>query len=152
MLTQKESVFQACAGFGFDCGEFKPTKDQLQNIYQCVTDSIVNGQTAFSDEAKLKYSTSELIRTKYVPGMVSNWLRKDVRLNGGEPYVTKSPGSRAGSGDEQLKNLKALKSLHPEHSEAIDEQIAVRLKELNVGKAKSVEVDMSKIPDLSLIH
>src|SRR5665213_2102450 len=148
MLTQKECVFQACADYGFDCGEFKPSKDQLKTIYQLVTDSIVNGETAFSDEAKLKYNTPELIRTKYVPGMVSNWIRKDTRLNGGDVYVAKNPGSRAGSGDEQLKNLKALKSLHPEHSEAIDVEIQARLAELGKNKpVKQVVVDYDKIPE-----
>ena len=43
---------------------------------------------------------------KYVPGLLNNWLRKDKRLNGGETYRIKNPGSREGSGDKKLKNLK----------------------------------------------
>ena len=148
MQTQKECVYGiVCAVTNLELGTSKaePTKEQLQQIYEMVTTEIVAGNVNYDFETA-KNKTPEDIRAKYVPGMVSNWLRKDLRLNGGEKYETKNPGSRMGSGDEQLKNLKALKSLHPEHSEAIDEQIAVRLKELNVSK-KVVEVDMSKIPD-----
>jgi len=145
MQTQKACVFAVCESMDCGNGKFSPSKEQLKEIYEMVTASIVSGETAFSDEAKAKYSTPELIRTKYVPGMVSNWLRKDLRLNGGEKYETKNPGSRAGSGDEQLKNLKALKSLHPEHSAAIDEQIAVRLAE--IAPKKTVTVDLDKIPE-----
>jgi hypothetical protein len=134
-----------------DCGtgKFSPTKEQLQVIYEMVADSIVRGETAFSDEAKLKYNTPELIRSKYVPGMVSNWLRKDTRLNGGEVYVTKDPGSRAGQGDEVLKNLKALRATLTEsaHIAAVDSEIESRKLVLAAAKVKSVEVDLAKIPE-----
>src|SRR5665213_3227929 len=99
MLTQKECVYSAITGlFGgeYSSEAVKLDKDMLKEVYECVTEQIVLGNCAFSDDAKLKYSTPELIRTKYVPGMVSNWIRKDTRLNGGEPYVIKNPGSRAG--------------------------------------------------------
>ena len=152
MKTQKESVFGAVTSLGFDgAGEFKPTKDQLKEIYQIVSDEIVAGDVAFSDDAKVKYNTPELIRSKYVPGMVSNWIRKDTRLNGGEKYETKNPGSRAGRGDEVLKNLKGLRGTlsDAEQIAAVDVEITNRTNELNAAKAskKSVQVDLSKIPD-----
>ena len=79
--------------------------------------------------------------------MVSNWIRKDLRLNGGEKYETKNPGSRAGQGDDQLKNLKALKAQHPEHATEIDVEIAKRVAELGLAKKKNtVTVDLDKIP------
>jgi hypothetical protein len=142
MQTQKECVYGiVCEVCGVDGAR---SKEQLQQIYEMVTTEIVAGNVNYDFE-NAKNKTPEDIRAKYVPGMVSNWLRKDLRLNGGEKYATKNPGSRMGSGDEQLKNLKALKSLHPEHSAAIDEQIAVRLAE--IAPKKTVTVDLDKIPE-----
>jgi hypothetical protein len=148
MKTQKECVFGAIVQlFGFDGGVFKPTKEQLKEIYELVTDDLAAGNAAFSDDAKAKYSTRDLIRKEYVPGMVSNWIRKDLRLNGGEKYETKNPGSRAGQGDEQLKNLKALKAQHPEHAAEIDVEIEKRVAELGLAKKKQVVVDYDLIPE-----
>jgi hypothetical protein len=147
MKTQKECVFGVISGLvGEVTGVFKPNKEQLKEIYEMVTDDIVAGNVNFSDDAKAKYNTRDLIRKDYVPGMVSNWIRKDLRLNGGEKYETKNPGSRAGQGDEQLKNLKALKAQHPEHAESIDVEIAKRVLELGLAKKKTVEVDYDLIP------
>ena len=148
MKTQKECVFGIITElFGEVNGVFKPSKEQLKEIYELVTDDLAAGNAAFSAEAAAKYSTRDLIRKDYVPGMVSNWIRKDLRLNGGEKYETKNPGSRAGQGDEQLKNLKALKAQHPEHSDEIDVEIAKRVAELGLAKKKVVEVDYDLIPE-----
>jgi len=141
MKTQKECVFSVITGLFEVNGKFSPSKTDLQQIYEIVTDEIAAGSVAFSDEAKAKYSTRDLIRKDYVPGMVSNWIRKDLRLNGGEKYETKNPGSRAGSGDDVLKNLKALKAQHPEHADDIDVEIAKRVAELGLTKVKTVEVN-----------
>lgn len=148
MKTQKESVYQVIVAlFGHDGGEFKPSKENIKEICNLVTEDIVSGNVSFSDDAKLKYPTPTDIRTKYVPGMVSNWLRKDTRLNGGEKYETKNPGSRAGQGDEVLKSLKGLKQLHPEHAAEIDLEIAKRVEELGLKKKQQVTIDLDKIPD-----
>lgn len=146
--NQKEGVFSAIVElFGFSGGKFVPTKDQRKELIECVTEGIMSGFIEFSEEAKAKYVTKDDVRG-YVNGMVSNWLRKDVRLNGGEKYVTKNPGSRAGQGDEVLKNLKALRTTLTEadHIAAVDLEIEARTAELAKSKAKTVTIDMDKIP------
>jgi hypothetical protein len=151
MLTQKEGVFNAIVElFGFVPAKgvvFDPTKEQRKEIIELVSVEITEGRVDFSAEAKAKYNSFDLVKG-YVNGMVSNWLRKDTRLNGGDAYVTKNPGSRAGQGDETLRNLKALKATLTEasHIEAVDEEIAKRTAEIAASKAKTVQVDMSKIP------
>lgn len=149
MMSQKEGVFQAIVElFGFTGGTFAPTKEQRKEIIEVVTVGICDGNIEFSAEAKAKYKTPADVKG-YVNGMVSNWLRKDTRLNGGEKYVTKNPGSRAGQGDTTLTELKKLKSTLSDASQlaAVDEAIETRKSELASEKAKSVTIDMSKIPD-----
>lgn len=156
MQSQKASVYAAVlVVMGLDDGHsglVELSKEQRKEVIGLVTSSIMNGETEFSDEARTKYDTTDKVKT-YTNGLVSNWLRKDVRLNGGDKYVAKNPGSRAGSGDEVLKNLKALKSTltDVEHVAAVDDEIAKRTAELATAKAKTVAIDESKIPE-SLRH
>lgn len=149
MQSQKQSVYAAvCSVLAIgDVNELvKLTKEQRGAVIEMVTTSIIDGSTEFSAEAKVKYATRDDVKG-YVNGMVSNWLRKDTRLNGGAKYETKNPGSRAGSGDEVLKNLKALRAQHPEHAEAIDVEITKRIAEIAATKAKTVTIDIDKIPE-----
>lgn len=149
MQSQKQAVFSVvCAVIGEFEGKAELTKDQRKQVIEMVTDSITSGETEFSAEAKTKYDNRDKVKG-YVNGMVSNWLRKDERLNGGEKYVTKNPGSRAGQGDEVLKNLKALKTTltDKDHIAAVDEEIAKRTAELAAEKAKTVTINVDKIPE-----
>lgn len=152
MISQRQAVFTAVVSvLGLDNdfnGLAEPTKEQRKSIIEMVTDGIQSGSVDFSDEAKAKYSTREKV-SGYVNGMVSNWLRKDVRLNGGEKYVTKNPGSRAGQGDEVLKNLKALltQQTTDANKAAVQAEIDKRKAEIQASKAKTVTIDASKIPD-----
>lgn len=84
----------------------------------------------------------------YVSGLQSNWLRKDKRLNGGTQYVAKNPGSRAGSGDAQLKAMRALMTTLTTESEKAEVQayIDARVSEISVSKAKKVTIDFSALP------
>lgn len=123
------------------------TKEQRAQIVNMVTEGILSGDVTFSDSARAKHNTADKVRT-YVSGMVNNWHRKDERFNGGIKYQPKNPGSRAGSSDPEIKNLKLLlKSGRLDDKQAaiaqarIDEKTA----ELRAEKAK-VDVDFDAIP------
>lgn len=94
-----------------------------------------------------KYPTEKELKT-YVLGLMSNWYRKGKELNGGVVYEAKNPGSRAGSGDPQLKNLKTL--LAQTEVEADREEIQMyidqRIAEVTTSKAKSKVIDFSVLP------
>lgn len=151
MSSQKDGVFAAvCLVLGakeFD-GEVKPSKEQRAKIIDLVTDGIVAQEIEFSAEAREKYKTRDDVKG-YVNGMVSNWLRKDKRLNGDVEYKAKNPGSRAGQGDTVLTELKKLKSTLTDKDQlkAVDEAIEERKATLAAEKAKSVVVDITKIPE-----
>lgn len=151
MKSQKEAVFNAIVElFGHDGqSAFEATKEQRAQIIEMVTTGISNGTVEFSADAKAKYDTEAKVKG-YVSGMVSNWLRKDTRLNGGEKYVTKNPGSRAGAGDEVLKNLKAFKTTLGDDEAAIaavDAEIEKRQAFLKSQKQKEVKINIDLLPE-----
>ena len=151
-MKQNDAVFQAvCSVFeqdGFD-GAVELTKQQKDSVVSIVTEGILNGSVDFSTEAKAKHDTDAKVKA-YTNGMVSNHLRKDKRLNGGEKYEAKNPGSRSGNGDEQLKALRALKSTltSTEDIEAIDQAIGTRLAEIQSAKAKpTAPININALPE-----
>ena len=156
MMNQKTAVYEATMAtlaekqIDFTDGENLSqvmTKDLRKDVVSIVTAAFVAGEVELSAEAKAKYSDEAKVKA-YASGLVNNWHRKDTRFNGGEKYVAKNPGSRAGSGDSVLKNLKALRSTRTDEAEltAIDEAIAKRTIEVAADKAKKITVDMDKIP------
>jgi hypothetical protein len=76
-------------------------------------------------------------------------LKKDPRLNGDVKYVAKNPGSRAGQGDSTLKELKKLMTIVSDADQrvAIEAAIETRKSEIATEKAKTVTLDLTKIPD-----
>jgi hypothetical protein len=100
---------------------------------------------ASSESNRMKLANPNLLKS-YVNGLVNNWYRKDPRFNGNTKYEAKNPGSRQGSGDEQLKALKALKTKLLAEGEAdnaavVDGYIAKRIAELEAAKIKVVNMD-----------
>lgn len=142
-MTQKEAVFQAVKNvLGSQEGAYNPSKEQRSAINAILFEGFKEGKIELGrvfDDSELK---------NYVSGVLSNWLRKDTRLNGGMKYVSKNPGSRAGSGDEQLKELKKLLSTvtTDEEKAEIQTYIDARLTEINASKKKSVVINYSALP------
>lgn len=151
MKSQRESVFaavcQVLSTTSFN-GEVKLTSEQRKEVIDTVAHELNAGDVQLSEDARAKFDTFEKIKV-YTSGLVSNWLRKDTRLNGGSKYEAKNPGSRAGQGDEMLKNLKALRSQLTDsaHIAAVDEKIAERTAEIATSKAKTVSIDINSIPE-----
>jgi hypothetical protein len=77
--------------------------------------------------------------------LVNNWVRKDTRLNGGTKYIPTNPGSRTGSGDEKLKNLRILLTMVPDDVKpAVQVEIDKRVEEL---KPKAQDINLEMIPE-----
>lgn len=116
------------------------TKEQLDTVHNLVIAGFQRG-----DATKNSGGSDEVSLRKYVPGLVNNWVRKDLRMNGGTKYEAKNPGSRTGSGDEKLKNLKALLAVvtDPEAKIAVQAEIDKRIEELK----PKVEINEALIPE-----
>jgi hypothetical protein len=140
-MNQREAVFQAVtAVVGHIDGPVEPTREQRAQVNAILVEGFKSGTIELGRE----YSESEL--KAYVSGLQSNWLRKDPRLNGGVKYQAKNPGSRAGSGDPQLKALRALRSTLTDPAEIaeVDGYIATRQAEL--AKHNAPTIDLSALP------
>lgn len=105
-----------------------------------------------SGNITLKKEKTENEIKKYIPGLQTNWINKDPRLNGGTHYITKNPGSRAGSTDPQVKALRQLlaKVETEEEKAEIQGYLNDRLSEIQASKPakakKAVQIDYSSLP------
>lgn len=151
MLNQKTAVFNATCSVleqeSFDSA-VQATKEQRAAIIEIVTEGFANGEVELSPKAAAKYDTTAKLKG-YTNGLVSNWHRKDLRLNGDIKHTIKNPGSRAGSGDAVVRELKKLRSTFTEQGQidAVDVEIEKRMAVIKAEKAKDVEIDMSLIPE-----
>lgn len=138
-VTQKEAVFHAVMNVvgEFD-GACNPTSEQRKVINQILFTGFREGTI----EYKGTVPTDQKLR-EYVSGLQSNWLRKDKRLNGGVQYEPKNPGSRAGSGDSQVKAMRALLSTQtdPVRRAEIQSFIDKRLAEIKPTKATALSAE-----------
>jgi hypothetical protein len=145
MKNQKEAVYSAVVSTTtVDNNTATPSKEERAQIVAIVAAGFEAGEVMMSESACVKYLGNAVELKKYTSSLVNNWLRKDTRLNGGAKYVTKSPGSRAGSGDELIKNLKALRATLSDDDKIaqVTEAIMARQAEIKVVTAPPVDLDL----------
>ena len=149
MLTQKEVVYNAVTSImgsdfkaGINCAEwFKANPTAKTTLQAVVLEAFTSGKCEIKNE-------QDNMKT-YVSGLITNHLKKDIRLNGGSKYVAKNPGSRAGIVDPQVREarklLKTLESgsIAAEKTEAFIEN---RVRELKASK-KSIDIDVEALPE-----
>ena len=129
------------------------TKEDKRAIAMAVAEGMLAGEVELSDAARAKYGESiESLVSKYVVGMVTNWFNKSLQLNGGVKYETKNPGSRAGSSDEEVRELRKLRKHleglgNAEGIAKVDEAIAERLAAIAGASAKPIEIDAARLPE-----
>ena len=162
-MNQREAVFNAVTSVfkdndvqfeeGMNAGELL-TKEMRSDVIGIIVSGINEGTVEFSENAQTKYDTDQKKRA-YTSGLVSNWLRKDKKLNGGIAYKPKNPGSRVGSADPKLKALRQLKKqfdgVDAEKAAEIQTHIDNRVSEIQAEKAKNIEIDLSVL-DSDLIE
>jgi hypothetical protein len=116
------------------------TVETLVKMFQSGSVDLKSGaDEKLANPAKLK---------SYVVGLLNDFLRKDKRVNGGEAYTPKAPGTRAGSSDETIKELRKLRKAQEGNAEAvalIDKEIEERLASMT-KKVSAPKIDYSKIP------
>lgn len=136
-MNQRDAVFNAvlsAVGGSID-GAVTLTKEQKEQVHTELVAGFVAGTIEF------RGTNTEAGFRKYVPGLVNNWLRKDKRLNGGEKYIPKHPGSRAGSGDESLKAMKLLLSTVQDASARSDIEKEIEKRKLELKPKQEINVD-----------
>ena len=144
---QKDAVFEAIAavkGTNTFAAAVELSKDERGTVMAAILAGLNSGNIEFggdlNDKGKL---------TAYVSGLVSNWLRKDKRLNGNTTYVPANPGTRTGGADDAVKAMRTLLSVTDDETakKEIQEEIEKRVAAL---KPKP-EINVAALPD-SLKH
>ena len=126
------------------------TKDDKRRVAELIADGMLRNEIELSPEARSKYTgTRDGLISKYVMGMVTNWWNKSKELNGGVKYETKNPGTRAGSGDEILRELRELRKHlvsvnNTEGVTKVDQAISDRMSEIT---PKTREINSNLIPE-----
>lgn len=141
-MNQKEAVYKAVVAVtGYEGGEpCEPTREQRAEIQAILVEGFKSGQI------QLDRSYTERELKVYVSGLLSNWLRKDKRLNGDVDYQPKNPGSRSGSGDPQLKALRALMSTLTDPADRAEVQQHIDARVAEIERSRAPEIDFSKLP------
>lgn len=155
MHSQKEAVYVAVKDILEANGKSIKTTEPVAlsiseraAVVQYIADLIASSQAYFSPNAAAKYSTEKDIK-KYVSGLVSNWLRRDPRLNGGSASAVASQSESKKEPDTVLKNLKNL--LHnvkgnPEAEAEILKEIEKRSAGIKADKIAG-KIDKDSIPE-----
>ena len=141
-MNQKEAVYAAVCAVTGHTGEGKVdiSKEQRSQVNLILFEGFRSGEIELDRE----FTDSEL--KVYVSGLQSNWLRKDMRLNGGVKYVAKNPGSRQGSGDEQLKALRALMSSLTDEADRAEVQAHIDARVAELSAAKKMSINFNALP------
>src|SRR5574343_1537104 len=96
------------------------SETQKSEVVALVFASFKNGECT-----KSSGGTDDASLMKYIPGLINNHVRKDMRLNGGVKYTPKNPGSRSGSGDESVKAMRALLAITTDEAARADRKSVV---------------------------
>lgn len=158
-VNQKEAVYNAVVGYMSEQGRsvvdgeaVQLDREEKRTIIGMLAASLEAGEIAVSEAKQAKMTEAKDYRD-YASNILNNWTRKDLRLNGGEQYETKNPGSRAGAGDDQVKELKKFRSTlsDPDQIAAVDAAIEERLTELRAerNKAKVEDINFDLIPQFA---
>jgi len=150
-IKQKDAVYAAFAAAQGQGLEGEAAKDfAVEQVKAGLMTGEISHSTGFTDEAKAK---------SYAKALISNWLKKDDRLNGGTKYV---PSKRRGPQvkDETLKKLlESLKSLKAHDADAeliakVEAMAQKRREEVQAAKAQSkvqsIEDTMKALADLGI--
>jgi hypothetical protein len=142
-MKQRDAVYQALENVvGQWDGVCTPTKEQRATVNAILFEGFRAGTIELSRE----YDDTDL--KGYCSGLLSNWLRKDSRLNGGVKYEPKNPGSRAGSKDPTIVAMRLLLSSGRVADETertkIQTMIDARVAAI---KPKTVTINVADLPE-----
>lgn len=153
-MSQKEVVYQTIISYCFNNGIKREglltelTKVQKLEVVGLMVELTKEGRV----EVKSEKESKDL--KKYWTGCVGNWLKKDMRLNGGSKYIPKTKkGPRVSDEVKELKKLLAAVELSG-NEEVIDKvqlELARQLDKEAVEKEVDTAIDASKLPE-SLRH
>jgi hypothetical protein len=125
------------------------TSDHKKQVRQILINGFKSGTVEHTqDFAKTKLN-SDTELNKYCSGLISNWVKKDNRLNGNVKYQTVNTGTRVGSSDPQVKELRKLLKATAGTAEEkdVNEALNARLAQVKSTKTPKISIDVEAIPE-----
>ena len=149
-ISQKDGVFNAVQAFMVESGrQFEEgMKVELNRDERTTVIGMLVAATN-AGELQVKSPKARADLKEYWSGTLSNWLRKDERLNGNVKHEIKNPGSRAHVGDKQLREMKKLldRVKGTEDEAEVQAAIDARVAERAAEKAAKTEIDVNELPE-----
>lgn len=120
--------------------------DDKAKVRAIILEGLMAGEIEMSESARAKHDDEAKMRV-YTNGLINNWIKKNPDFNCGNKYKPANPGSRTGSQDEQIREMRKLlkQTDDPEVIEMVNKSINERLAELKPESV--VTIDASKLPE-----
>ena len=138
------------AGINYELNGETPVSSVLESTHKEKVRSVLF--TMFK-ESKIEYKESFQAKVdndtelkKYISGLVNNWIRKAKEFNNGQAYKAKNPGSRAGSQDPQIREMRKLLNVTADEEAKAKIQAAIDAKLAEIKASKQPEVNLEAIP------
>ena len=152
-MSQKQAIINAVLSFypNYEMGgevtlKSILTKESKETIRKTLFEGFRAGKISFESKAELLANDSYL--NKYVSSLLDNWVRKLPDFNNGGIYAIKNPGSRSGSSDLQVKNMRALlKKPGLTAEQKVEIQAAIDSRLVEIKPESKVEIDVNQIPE-----
>ena len=156
--NQREATFNAIitvlsnSGASFQSGsDVKSviTSEHKKKVKDILVTDFKSGNIDYTDDFAKTKLTSSTELSKYCSGLISNWIKKDPRLNGNTKYQVLNKGSRVGQGDSQVKELrKLLKATTGTDAEnEVAEALNARLATVKSDKKPVSNIDVNSLPE-----
>jgi hypothetical protein len=161
-LNQREATFQAIttvlsnSGVNFTSGEDAKsvlTSEHKKKVRDILVSGLKDGSITSTQEFMSKMSTDADL-SKYTSGLISNWIKKDTRLNGNKKHQSSggnSSSNRVGNSDSQVKELKKLlkATVGTDSEQEVAEALNARINELKVNKTSRAKssISVESIPE-----
>ena len=117
------------------------------NVRAILFTAFRNGDVEYKESFQAKVNDDSELK-KYISGLTNNWIRKAKEFNCGQAYQAKNPGSRAGSQDSKVKEMRKLLSVTTDSQAQamIKQAIDTRVSELK-AEQNQVEIDVNNLPE-----
>lgn len=152
MISQKQAVTNAVLSMFPDYelnGEVVLadilTKESKAELRKILFAGFRSNKISFQGESS-QLNNDEYL-SKYVSGLLDNWIRKNPEFNSGSKYETKNPGSRTGSQDEQVKAMRQLLKTVSDPTIKAEIQSAINERISEIKPAQTVTINVDALPE-----
>ena len=125
------------------------TSEDRAQVKAILFEGFMNREIELAEKSQNKLENESELKS-YVAGLVTNWVKKYKPFNCGVAYQPENPGSRAGQGDEQVREMRKLLKIttDPEQKAEIQAAIDSRISEIKAERGHgTVTINVEALPE-----